>query len=215
MSYEGLNDYELVSYVMNNEEATDLLFEKYKPLIYSIANKMYKDNLGLDINDLVSAGMIGFSIAINTYNSHKDNLFFTYAKKCIETKISTLLKSATRKKYHVLNNSLSVEALEEEFDIDFDKIVGDNTINPENIILDNENVDELIIGIKEKLTDFEKQVFDLKKNGFNYKEIAETLETSPKRIDNAIQRIKTKIKKYLEKNGKLYWILPIFVVWCF
>ena len=51
MNYEGLNDYELVSYVMNNEEATDLLFEKYKPLIYSVANKMYKDNLGLDIND--------------------------------------------------------------------------------------------------------------------------------------------------------------------
>ncbi|MBR2833966.1 MAG: sigma-70 family RNA polymerase sigma factor [Bacilli bacterium] len=200
MNYEGLNDYELVSYVMNNEEATDLLFEKYKPLIYSVANKMYKDNLGLDINDLVSAGMVGFSVALSTYNSHKDNLFFTYAKRCIETRIATLLKGATRKKYHVLNNSLSVEALEEEFNFDFDRMIGDSSINPENIVVDNENLYELITGIKKELTEFENQVFDLKKNGFNYREIASALDTDPKRIDNAIQRIKTKIKNYLEKK---------------
>ena len=202
MNYENLNDYELVSYVMNSEEATDILFEKYKPLIYNIANKMYKDNLGLDINDLVSAGMVGFSIAINTYNEHKDALFFTYAKKCIETKIATLLKSATRKKYHVLNSSISVEALEEEFKIDLDKLIGDDKVNPESIMVDNENLNELLSGIKKELTDFEFQVFDLKKNGFNYREIAEVLGTDTKRVDNAIQRIKTKIKKYLEKKDK-------------
>ena len=202
MSYEGLNDYELVSYVMNNEEVTDLLFEKYKPLIYSVATKMYKDNLGLDINDLVSAGMIGFSVAINTYNKHKDNLFFTYAKKCIESRISTLLKGATRKKNYVLNNSLSVEALEEEFEMDFNNLIGDYSINPENIMIDSENLYELILGIKEELTEFEDQVFDLKRNGFNYKEIASALDTNPKRIDNAIQRIRNKIKIYLEKKGE-------------
>lgn len=202
MNYEGLNDYELVSYVMNSEEATDILFEKYKPLIYSIASKMYKDNLGLDLNDVVSAGMVGFSIAINTYNEHKDTLFFTYAKKCIETKIATLLKSATRQKYRILNDSISVEALEEEFNIDLDKLIGDDRKNPEKIMVDNENLNELIIGIKKELTEFELQVFELKKNGFNYREIAEALGVDTKKIDNAIQRIKVKIKKYLEKKDK-------------
>ncbi len=202
MNYEDLNDYELVSYVMESEEATDILFEKYKPLIYSIATKMYKDNLGLDLNDLVSAGMIGFSIAINTYNEHKDTLFFTYARKCIETKIATLLKGATRQKYRILNDSISVEALEEEFNIDLDKLIGDDKKNPETIMVDNENLNELIVGIKKTLTSFELQVFDLKKNGFNYREIAEALGVDAKKIDNAIQRIKTKIKNYLEKKDK-------------
>ncbi len=202
MNYEDLNDYELVSYVMNSEEATDILFEKYKPLIYSIASKMYKDNLGLDLNDLVSAGMIGFSIAINTYNTHKETLFFTYAKKCIETKIATLLKSATRQKHRLLNDSISVEAIEEEFKIDLDKIIGDDQKNPEKIMVDNENVNELIIGIKKELTDFELQVFELKKSGFNYREIAEAMGIDAKKIDNAIQRIKNKIKKYLQKKDK-------------
>lgn len=202
MSYDGLNDYELVSYVMNNEEATDLLFEKYRPLIYGIATRMYKDNLGLDINDLVSAGMIGFSVALNTYNEHKDTLFFTYARKCIESRIATLLKSAKRKKYHVLNNSISVEALEEEFNIDLEKLVGDEKVNPERIMVDNENVYELILGIKKDLTNFESEVFDLKRNGFNYKEIAEALGVDSKKVDNAIQRIKVKMKNYLEKKDK-------------
>ena len=187
---------------MESEEATDILFEKYKPLIYSIATKMYKDNLGLDLNDLVSAGMIGFSIAINTYNEHKDTLFFTYARKCIETKIATLLKGATRQKYRILNDSISVEALEEEFNIDLDKLIGDDKKNPETIMVDNENLNELIVGIKKTLTSFELQVFDLKKNGFNYREIAEALGVDAKKIDNAIQRIKTKIKNYLEKKDK-------------
>lgn len=202
MNYDGLNDYELVSYVMNSEEATDILFEKYRPLIYSIAKKMYKDNLGLDINDLVSAGMVGFSVAINTYNEHKDTLFFTYARKCIETRIATLLKSATRQKYRILNDSISVEALEEEFNIDLDKLIGDDKKNPETIMVDNENLNELIGDIEEELTNFELQVFELKKNGFNYKEIAEALGIDAKKIDNAIQRIKAKIKNYLEKKDK-------------
>ena len=202
MNYDGLNDYELVSYVMNSEEATDILFEKYRPLIYSIAKKMYKDNLGLDINDLVSAGMVGFSVAINTYNEHKDTLFFTYARKCIETRIATLLKSATRQKYRILNDSISVEALEEEFNIDLDKLIGDDKKNPETIMVDNENLNELIGDIEEELTNFELQVFELKKNGFNYREIAEALGIDAKKIDNAIQRIKAKIKNYLEKKDK-------------
>ena len=202
MNYNELNDYELVSYVMNNEEVIDILFEKYRPLIYSIANKLFNENenLGIDINDLIGEGMVGFSIALNTYNEHKDTLFFTYAKKCIENKMYTMIKGAKRLKHKLLNTSLSVEAIEEEFEIDLDKLVGDNSVNPENIAIDNENVIELIETVKKQFTDFESQVFDLKKSGFGYKEIAEVLDVEPKSIDNAIQRIKVKIKTYLENK---------------
>ena len=67
-------------------------------------------------------------------------------------------------------------------------------------MVDNENLNELVVGIEKELTDFELKVFELKKNGFNYREIAEALGVETKKIDNAIQRIKVKIKKYLEKK---------------
>ena len=202
MNYKDLNDYELVSYVMENEEATDILFEKYRPLIYSIAKKLYNENqnIGLDINDLVSEGMVGFSIAINTYNEHKDTMFFTYAKKCIESKMYSSLRGATRLKHQILNSSISMEAFEEEFELNLEDLIGDNSSNPENIAIDNENVMELPENLQKEFTDFELQVFNLKKNGFGYKEIAEALEIEPKRVDNAIQRIKNKIKKYLKNK---------------
>ena len=188
---------------MSNEEVTDILFEKYRPLINSVAKRLYNDNqnLGLDFNDLVGEGMVGFSIAINTYNEHKDTLFFTYAKKCIESKMYTMIKSASRLKHQILNSSISMDAVNEDsFNNSLDKIIGDNKSNPESILLDNENVIELIEGVRKEFTDFETQVFDLKKSGFNYREIADVLNVDAKSVDNALQRIKAKIKKFLKRQ---------------
>lgn len=203
MEYKDLNDFELVSYVMNNEEVTDVLFEKYRPLINSVAKRLYNDNqnIGLDINDLIQEGMVGFSIAINTYNEHKDTLFFTYAKKCIESKMYSTIKGALRLKHQVLNSSISINALDEDsFNNSLDKIIGDDKSNPESILVDNENVLELIEGVKKEFTEFETQVFELKKSGFNYREIADVLDIDPKSVDNALQRIKLKIKNYLKEK---------------
>ena len=201
MDYNDLNDYELVSYVMENEEAVDILFEKYRPLIRSIAKKLYDEypNLGIELNDLIQEGMVGFSLALSTYSEHKDTLFFTYAKKCVESKMFTLIKASNRLKHQVLNNSVSMDAIsDEEFNNSLDKIIGDETSNPESIMVDNENVFELIEGVRKEFTDFESQVFDLKKSGFDYKEIAEVLDVDKKKIDNALQRIKAKVRNYLK-----------------
>ena len=205
MEYKDLNDFELVSYVMNNEEVTDVLFEKYRPLINSVAKRLYNDNqnLGLDFNDLVQEGMVGFSIALNTYNEHKDTLFFTYAKKCIESKMYTMIKGANRLKHQILNSSISMDAaFEDNLNSSLDRFIGDNTSNPESVLVDNENVLELIEGVRKEFTDFESQVFDLKKSGFNYREIADVLDVDPKSVDNALQRIKLKIKNYLKDKNK-------------
>ena len=202
MDYRDLNDYELVSKVAENDEITDILFDKYMPLIRNVAKKLYDENQnsGLDFNDLVQEGMIGFSKAINTYNEHKDTLFFTYARKCIEHGIITSIINANRKKHSVLNNSLSMEATHSNEDDSIERFVYDKTTDPETILLDFENVNILTKNLKQELTSFEEQVFDLRKSGFTYREIAEVLDVEPKRVDNALQRMKNKVKEYIENN---------------
>ncbi len=203
MDYRDFNDFELVSMVAENEEVTDILFKKYMPLIRNIAKRLYDENQnsGLDFNDLVQEGMIGFSKAINTYNEHRDTLFFTYAKTCIEHRIISSTVHANRKKHSVLNNSVSMEANHrEDFNDSIERFISDKSSDPASILLDYEGVNMLIQNLKQEFTPFEEQVFDLKKSGFSYREIAEVLETDPKRVDNALQRMKNKVQEYVDKH---------------
>lgn len=197
MQYREYNDYELLNYISeNNEEANEILFEKYKPLIVNISNKLYKycKNKGLELNDLIQEGMLGLNLALKNYDKNKDASFYTYARKCIERKIISLVVSTCRLKHKILNDSVSFEIKTNETDV-FEMVVGDNSYNPEDMMINYETETEIIEKAHNLLTDLEKQVFDLKISGFNYKEIAEILEKDPKTIDNAIQRLKQKMKK--------------------
>lgn len=199
--YENLNDYELLDQVADNEFATETLFEKYKPLIYGIAKKAYytRQNTGLEMNDLIQEGMIGFSIAINTFDDQKKTTFFTYARTCIMRRVNSTIVAANRLKHQILNESISVEILDSETNTD-NQILSDTKNNPEILLIENENVQEIKKIIDSELTEFEKKVCDLKTSGFDYKEIAEILNKTPKSIDNAFSRIKAKIQKSLEKK---------------
>lgn len=199
--YENLNDYELLDQVADNEFATETLFEKYKPLIYGIAKKAYytRQNTGLEMNDLIQEGMIGFSIAINTFDDQKKTTFFTYARTCIMRRVNSTIVAANRLKHQILNESISVEILDSETKTD-NQILSDTKNNPESLLIENENVQEIKKIIDSELTEFEKKVCDLKTSGFDYKEIAEILNKTPKSIDNAFSRIKAKIQKSLEKK---------------
>ena len=199
--YENLNDYELLDQVADNEFATETLFEKYKPLIYGIAKKAYytHQNTGLEMNDLIQEGMIGFSIAINTFDDQKNTTFFTYARTCIMRRVNSTIVAANRLKHQILNESISVEILDSETNTD-NQILSDTKNNPESLLIENENVQEIKKIIDSELTEFEKKVCDLKTSGFDYKEIAEILNKTPKSIDNAFSRIKAKIQKSLEKK---------------
>ena len=199
--YENLNDYELLDQVADNEFATETLFEKYKPLIYGIAKKAYytRQNTGLEMNDLIQEGMIGFSIAINTFDDQKKSTFFTYARTCIMRRVNSTIVAANRLKHQILNESISVEILDSETNTD-NQILSDTKNNPESLLIENENVQEIKKIIDSELTEFEKKVCDLKTSGFDYKEIAEILNKTPKSIDNAFSRIKAKIQKSLEKK---------------
>ena len=200
MNYEDINDYEVLSMVADNEDATELLFKKYKPLIVGLAKKIYgmAQNTGFDLNDLVQEAMIGFSTAINTFDENKDTTFFNYAKTCIERRLYSLIKSASRFKHQLLNESYSVEDLATD-SRSLENLLEDSSSNPESKLIDDENTKELIKNIQKTLTNLESAVFELKISGFNYKEIAEILDKDSKSIDNAISRIKLKVQKYLNK----------------
>ena len=67
-------------------------------------------------------------------------------------------------------------------------------MNPENLIIAQENYRQLVQEIEKKLSTLEKQVFRLHVEGMTYQQIAERLGRTPKTIDNALQRIKGKIQ---------------------
>ena len=202
MSYDEINDYEVLSMVADNEDATEILFKKYRPLLMGIAKKFYNlfKNTGYDFNDLVQEAMIAFSSAINTFDEKKDALFFTYAKTCVERRLYSLIKSSSRNKYQLLNESFSVDLLADDAK-SLENLLEDNNSNPENRLIDDENTKELVKNIQKKLTNLESAVFELKISGFTYKEIAEILDKDSKSIDNAISRIKLKVQKYLNNEN--------------
>lgn len=200
MNYRDYNDNELLLYISeNNEEASSIMFEKYTPLIITIANKMYKycPNTGLEISDLIQEGMLGLNSAIHSYNEEKDNVFYTFARKCIERKMISLMVAANRQKHRLLNESLSLNDTLDNDIFELEEHLGDNSYNPEYRLFEHETEEELINGFKKNLTELEEEVFLLKIGGLNYKEIAEVLDKDLKAIDNALQRIKIKLKKYL------------------
>ena len=199
MDYRDFNDYELLTYISErNEEASEVLFEKYRPLIITTATRLfgYCKNTGLELNDLIQEGMLGLNLAMNSFDEERDASFYTYAKMCIERKIITQIVASRRLKHKVLNDSLSLESTDENnTDYVFDKSLTDNSYNPEEILFNTEDEKDLVKEVSKVLTNFEVQVFELKINGFDYKEIAEILDKDIKAIDNALQRIKFKIKK--------------------
>lgn len=200
MNYKDYNDNEILSYINeSNEEAIELIYEKYKPLINKIATNLFKKyckNTGLDISDLTQEGMLGLNNAINHYKENKDVLFYTYAKTCIERKIISSVIAANRQKHKVLNDSISFE-IELDNNINLESFFGDKEYNPENIVISKESNDELLDKIENVLTNVELQVLQLKLDGFEYKEIAAIIDKDVKAVDNAVQRIRTKIKKMM------------------
>ena len=196
MNYREFNDYELVSYIHEgNEDANNILIKKYEPLINKVAIKMlpYCKSNGLELSDLVQEGMIGLNHAIERYQEQENILFYTYAKKCIERKIISVVITSNRSKNKILNESVSYDDEENKLI----KYIQDNGPSPLEEVIDLEVEENLLKKFKESLTDFEEQVFELHISGFKYKEIAKILDKTPKSIDNTIQRIKTKLKKQM------------------
>ena len=200
MEYHDYNDHELLQYIgEKNEYASTIMFDKYNPLIINLATKLYKhcNNLGLEINDLIQEGLLGLNSAIVSYNENKDNVFYTYARKCIESKMISLVVSSKRQKHRLLNESISLNDKLDNNSLELEDYLGDNSYNPEYRFIEHEEEEELIKSFSKKLTNFEEEVFLLKITGLDYKEISAILDKNIKAVDNALQRIKIKLRNHL------------------
>lgn len=203
--YDDYNDQELLYLICeSNEDATNILYDKYKKIIDIKVNK-YKNlgkKVGLEYNDLFQEGMVGLSEAIRNYKDNKDTKFASFANVCIERQILSVLSSAQRKKHSFLNDSCSLDSSIDENGRTLLDILLDDTFDPSVKVENDEEKDLLYNSIYKEMSDFERNVFDLKVLGLEYKEIAALLDKSYKSVDSALQRIRGKVKKVLDEYNK-------------
>lgn len=201
--YETETDEALIKKLHDGEEEImDYLLDKYKNLVRKKARAMYL--IGGDNDDLIQEGMIGLYKAINKYDPTKETSFFNFADLCIGRQIYSAVTASNRKKHTPLNSyiSLNSSAVGVASD-DFSMLKVLNTLstkNPEELVIDKENLNVIEYEIERSLSKFEKQVLRLYVSGIGYVEISEELGKNPKSIDNALQRIRTKLGAILKQR---------------
>ena len=190
-AYTGYTDEELVSMIRGGDmEATDFLMEKYKDLARGKARSMFI--LGGESEDLIQEGMIGLFKAIRDYEPDRDASFRTFASLCVTRQIYKAVQASGRKKHLPLNTAISLDDAAEDTGAEH------AAADPETQLIDRESAEDLMRRIEESLSPFEREVMDLLVTGLNYTEIAAILGRSEKAADNAIQRIRTKIRRVRE-----------------
>lgn len=201
--YGQYSDEELLIRLRDGEEAvTDYIMNKYKNLVRKKARSMYI--LGADSDDLIQEGMIGLFKAVRDYDSGRDASFATFADLCVSRQMYTAVQASRRQKHIPLNTYISLngsaggesEGEEEEL---INRLAAQFGQSPEEVVIDKENVDQLEKTIEKELSSFEKQVLDLYLTGMGYQQIAKVLGKDDKSTDNALQRLKNKLKKHLKK----------------
>lgn len=183
-----------------DSDAISALLEKYKSMVRALARPLFL--MDGEQDDLVQEGMIGLFKAIQTYDKNKGTAFESFANTCIRGQLYTAVKKSNRKKNQPLNSYISlysVENGEENTEKDggfvIDKSIPDWQNNPERIVVGREQQRDMQERLYKYLSKMEIQVLDLFLQGLTYQEIASKLDKAPKSIDNALQRIKNKIKK--------------------
>ena len=200
--YEDLNDYELVSMALEqNEDAINLLYKKYQPVFKQKSHKFLKyfRNKGVDYEDLIQECIIAFEEALNKFNPNEDITFYTFVNICIDRQLLTQLTKLNRDKNKALNEAIPLE-VSTETDNNLIDIIADSTSNPELGLLSTEELANLSSKIIAQLTGFEECVFKLKIQNFTVTEIADILDKDEKSIYNTIQRIKIKIKPFIKNT---------------
>lgn len=199
-TYENQTDEELITRIRDGEtEIMEYIIEKYKDLVRKKAQRMYI--LGGDNEDIIQEGMIGLFKAVRDYDAGRDASFFTFADVCISRQMYTAIQAANRKKHFPLNHYISLYASAQADDGTGEDMQLINALeaplekNPEERMISRENMERIEKLINEELSPLERQVCDLCMVGLNYIEIAKILGRDEKSTDNALQRVKNKIKR--------------------
>ncbi len=196
-------DERLVQEAQNgNPFAEAELLDKYKPFVKAKSRAYFL--IGADSEDIIQEGMIGLYKAIRDYDKQKNASFRSFAELCVNRQMITAIKAATRQKHQPLNTyiSLNKPVFEGESEETYLDLLQEGALlNPEALLIGQENKMFLEHQMVKTLSRFESHVLTLYLQGRSYFEIAHMLKKSEKSIDNALQRVKKKLEKFvLEKN---------------
>ena len=198
LDFKELCDEELVTLSQNGDDAAlDFLLKKYCTAVLKRARTYFL--IGADHEDIVQEGMIGLFKAVRDYDVKKEAGFRGFAELCITRQMITAIKTATRQKHLPLNTYISLNRplYDEEFEITLMDVLGEEAkvVNPEEIMINREQFEDLEKRLQKILSGFERSVLSFYLQGKSYQEIGQHLGKDAKSIDNALQRIKKKIDK--------------------
>ena len=200
--YQQMNDEQVVEMChQGDSEAEEYLLNKYKNFVRAKARSYFL--IGADHEDIVQEGMIGLYKAIRDFKPEKLSSFRAFAELCITRQIIPAIKTATRQKHIPLNSyvSLNKPLYDEESDRTLLDVIMEGRISdPEELIINRENLGNIHNKISEVLSGLEQEVLQAYLDGKSYQEIADALGRHVKSIDNALQRVKRKLEKYLEEK---------------
>ncbi len=194
-NYANYTDEALIQKLRSGEsQVSDYLLEKYKGIVRKKARAMYL--IGGETDDLIQEGMLGLFKAIQDYRPEKETSFRTFAMLCMERQMYSAIQGSNRQKHQPLNSYVSLSEGVADESIFSELVIS----NPESIIIDQETALELERRIHECLSHFENRVLDCYIHGYNYLQIAEEFKKSPKSIDNALQRIRKKVRRTISET---------------
>lgn len=200
-SYNTMLDEEIIEEAQAGDvKALEYLINKYKGFVRAKARTYFL--IGADREDIIQEGMIGLFKAIRDYREDKLSSFRSFAEICITRQIITAIKTATRQKHIPLNSYISLNRpiFEDESDRTLLDVISEECISdPEEMVINREEFAGIEVKLGEILSDLEWEVLSLYLQGKSYHEIAVELDRHVKSIDNALQRVKRKLEKYLEE----------------
>lgn len=201
--YNAMEDEEIIIAAKSgNDKAFEYLINKYKSFVRAKARAYFL--VGADREDIIQEGMIGLYKAIRDFKGDKRSSFKSFAELCITRQIITAVKTATRQKHIPLNSyvSLNKPIYNEESDRTLMDVISNNkvSINPEEMIISREELAGIEGKLNEILSRLEWKVLSLYLEGKSYNEIAVELNRHVKSVDNALQRVKRKLERYIEEE---------------
>lgn len=200
--FSNMLDEEIVAIARSGDSyAEECLINKYKNYVKAKAKSYFL--IGADKDDIYQEGMIGLYKAIRDFKSDKLSSFRAFAELCITRQIITAIKTATRQKHIPLNSyiSLNKPIYDEESDRTLIDILSTvHVSDPEELIISREERIKIEKKMSEILSDLEMEVLRCYLDGKSYQEIACDLDRHAKSIDNALQRVKRKLEKYLREE---------------
>lgn len=201
-TYEDLVDEEIVALAQGGDTlAQEYLINKYRNFVRAKARAYFL--IGADREDIIQEGMIGLYKAIRDFRLDKLASFRAFAELCVTRQIITAIKTATRQKHSPLNSAVSLN--KPIYDEDSDRTLMDvfqaDVNDPEEVVISQEEYGDIEAKMGEFLSDLEWKVLNYYLDGKSYQEIAQELHRHVKSIDNALQRVKRKLERYLEKRN--------------